>query len=331
MHTTRLQAVSTGRGLPARGWSNHEIITAHGLESSDEWIQSRTGITHRYLVSEGETTFTLAAKAGAQAIARAGIAPEQLAGIVVATCTPDLTFPSVAALLQAELGLPNQSFALDINAACSGFIHALAVAEGLMSSPLAQSERDYVLVIGAETFSHVVDWSDRASCVLFGDGAGAVLFKRCESQSNSRLLGYQLGVDGTLSTHLQSSHGVSRGQQAGVLVMHGPEVYRHAVRQMGDINQIQTLLEDSGLSLNDLDWLVPHQANLRILQAVGTSLGLPTDKIIVTLDRHANTSAASIPLALDVAVEDGKIRPGQLILLQAFGAGFVWSNALIRW
>jgi 3-oxoacyl-[acyl-carrier-protein] synthase-3 len=325
--THRLAVVATGRALPARVWTNHDLIAARHLDSTPEWIESRTGIAQRYLVGEGESTFTLARDAARAALAKAGVAPSSVGVVIVATCTPDLTFPSVAALVQADLGVGTQAVVLDVNAACSGFVHALAVADGLMAAQTA----DYALVIGAETFSNVVDWSDRATCVLFGDGAGAVLLRKVPVADGRGLLAYELGADGHFAPELCASHGVARGRQAGVVQMNGREVFRQAVRQMGDLAQAQALLAQVGAQMDDVDWVVPHQANVRILDAAATELGVPRGKVVVTVDRHANTSAASIPLALDVAVEEGKIQTGQLLLLQAFGAGFVWSSAVLRW
>lgn len=324
---TRVAVVATGRALPARAWTNADLIAARGLDSTPDWIESRTGILQRHIVSDGESTFTLARDAARAALAKAGMPAHAVGVLVVATCTPDYTFPSVAALVHAALGLPATAAVLDINAACSGFVHALAVAEGL----LAAHTLDYALVIGAESFSNLVDWTDRGTCVLFGDGAGAVLLKKEAVSSGRGLLAYSLGADGTLAPELSSTHGVAQGQRAGVVHMNGREVFRHAVRHMGDRAHADALLARAGATLADVDWLVPHQANIRILDAVAQDLAMPRDKVVITLDRHANTSAASIPLALDVAAEEGRLRPGHLLLLLAFGAGFVWSSAALRW
>lgn len=328
--TTSIRLIGTGSALPATRLTNAELIAARGLESSDDWIRERTGITQRYFVGDGETTFTLARTAAERALQSAGINASQVGAIIVATCTPDLTFPSVAAMLQGALGMPAQGMALDVNAACSGFIHALAVANGILQTMPYQ----YALVIGAETFSNLLDFSDRATCVLFGDGAGAVVLKK-EQESTQLgkigLLGFDLGTDGTKACELQSTAGVARGRNAGTVQMNGREVYKHAVRQMGSKETVANLLAPHGLTAENIDWVVPHQANLRIIEAAAQSLGLPPEKVVVTVDKHANTSAATIPLALDVAARDGRLKQGDLVLLQAFGAGFAWSTAALYW
>ncbi|MBI1308753.1 MAG: beta-ketoacyl-ACP synthase III [Proteobacteria bacterium] len=319
--------LATGSALPKKAWSNAALIAEKGLDSSDEWIVSRTGIKQRYIVGEGESTFTLARDAVRQALSRAGVDAKDVGVLVVATCTPDLTFPSVGALVHGDLGLPPECAVLDVNAACSGFIHALAVARGL----LAGSHAHYALVVGAETFSNVVDWSDRGTCVLFGDGAGAVVIRKergSEERGTRGVLGVSLGAEGACVEMLKSSGGVAQGRVAGVVQMNGREVFKHAVRQMGEV---PPLLAECKVRLADVDWVVPHQANLRILEAAALSLGVQMEKVVVTVDKHANTSAASIPLALDTAVQDGRIKRGDLVLLQAFGAGFAWSTGLLRW
>jgi 3-oxoacyl-[acyl-carrier-protein] synthase-3 len=325
---TAIRILSTGSALPAKSWSNAALIAEKAIESNDDWIRERTGITQRYMVGEGETTFTLARNATQQALARAGLNPTDIGILIVATCTPDLTFPSVAALIHGDLGLPAACTVLDVNAACSGFIHALAVARGLLLTGNAQ----YAVVVGAETFSNLMDWTDRTTCVLFGDGAGAVVLKKDEAAPNTEgLLAIELGAEGACAKELQSTNGVARGQKAGTVLMNGREVYKHAVRQMGNVDDATNLLAAAGLKLSDVDWIVPHQANLRIIEAAAKSLDIPMSKVVVTVDIHANTSAATIPLALDVAARDGRLQPGNLILLQAFGAGFAWSSALLRW
>lgn len=315
--------LSTGACLPRRAWSNAELIAAKGLDSTPEWIESRTGIAQRYLAEEGETTFSLTQGAVEQALQRAGITPAEVGVLVVATCTPDLTFPSVAALVHGALGMPAACAVLDINAACSGFIHALAVAKGL----LAASPARYAVVVGAETFSNLLDWNDRTTCVLFGDGAGAVVMGK-DSDTGKGLLGVTLGADGACAPMLMTTGGVARGRVAGHILMNGREVFKHAVRQMGEV---PPLLEELGLSVGDVDLLVPHQANARIIEAAAKALDLPTEKVVMTVGQHANTSAASIPLALDSAVRDGRLVPGKTVLLQAFGAGFAWSTAVVKW
>ena len=323
---TIIRALATGSALPATCLSNAEFIARHNLESSDEWIVTRTGITQRYMVKDGESTFTLARDAAQRALHTAGVDAAQVGILLVATCTPNLTFPSVAAMVHGALGLPAGCVVLDINAACSGFVHALAVANGLLRT----TAHTYALVVGAETFSNVLDYTDRTTSVLFGDGAGAVLLKK-ETGDQGGLLGFVLGADGSKGPDLQSTAGVAQGRSAGTVSMNGREVFKHAVRQMGNPDDIAAVLAPHNLSQADIDWVVPHQANLRIIEAAAQSLGMPMEKVIVTVDIHANTSAATIPLALDVAVRDGRIQPGNLLLLQAFGAGFAWSTAAVRW
>lgn len=325
---TAIKVLATGAALPKKAYTNAALIAEKGIESNNEWIRDRTGITQRYMVGEGETTFTLARDATKQAIERAGLNATDIGILVVATCTPDLTFPSVAALVHGDLGLPTACTALDINAACSGFIHGLAVARGLLLTGNAK----YAVVVGAETFSNLMDWSDRTTCVLFGDGAGAIVLKKDDTAPVTEgLLAIELGADGTCAPQLQSTHGVARGQKSGTVLMNGREVYKHAVRQMGNVDDATNLLAAANLTLADVDWIVPHQANLRIIEAAASALGMPMEKVVVTVDQHANTSAATIPLALDVAARDGRLKSGNLILLQAFGAGFAWSSALLRW
>lgn len=326
--TSVFRLVSTGSALPARAVTNAELVAdfaARGIETSAEWIESRTGITQRYIVGEGESTFTLARTAMERALAAAGLQVADVDVLVVATCTPDKTFPSVAALIHGALAMKPTAAVLDINAACSGFIHALAVARGLLKPG------QNAVVIGAECFSKIVDWNDRATSVLFGDGAGAVVL-RCDAPGAggtvAGILGLTLGAEGAMAPALMSSGGVATTQTAGYVQMNGREVFKHAVRQMGGMPAV---LADAGLTPADVDWVVPHQANVRILEAAAAALGVDFSRVVVTVPVHANTSAASIPLALDVAVRDGRIRAGQKILLQAFGAGFVWSDALVIW
>lgn len=316
--------ISTGCALPKACVSNADLVL-RGVDTSDEWIVTRTGIGQRYICGEGESTFTLARDAARQALERAGVDPAEVGVVVVATCTPDLTFPSVAAMVQGALGLPSACAAMDVNGACSGFVMALATARGLLMQGMGR----YALVIGAETFSRVVDWNDRGTCVLFGDGAGAVVMERAEGAASRGLLAVELGMDGTQVDALKSSGGVSSTQTAGVVLMNGKEVFRQAVRQMGEVPA--ALLAEAGVDLEDVDWLVPHQANRRILEAAAAHLGVDPAKLVITVDQHANTSAASIPLALDVAVQDGRIVSGDLVLMQAFGAGLGWGGAVVRW
>lgn len=319
--------LTAAAALPRTRLSNATLaaeLAVRGIETTPEWIETRTGITQRYICGANESTFTLARDAALKALKQAGISPSQLGVIVVATCTPSLTFPSTAALVQGDIGAPATCAALDVNGACSGFIMALATAKGL----LMQGMGEYALIIGADTFSRMVDWNDRTTCVLFGDGAGAVIMKKDNNADNRGLLGVTLGTDGTQAYILKSSGGPATTQTAGVTVMNGKEVYKHAVRQMGEL---PSLLADLGLTLNDIDYLIPHQANRRILEAAANHLGLPPEKLVITVDQHANTSAASIPLAMAQALADGRITPGKTLLLQAFGAGLAWGTAVVKW
>jgi 3-oxoacyl-[acyl-carrier-protein] synthase-3 len=303
--------------------SNAALIAEKGLESTPEWIESRTGIRQRFLCGEGETTATLATAAARQVLERAGVDAAEVGVVLVATCTPDKTFPATAALVQGALGVGTGAAVMDVNAACSGFIHALAVARGLMETLAAR----HALVIGADTFGNLVDWQDRGTCVLFGDGAGAVVLERGQG-TGAGVLGIELGADGRQAGLLISSGGTATTRDAGVVLMNGREVFKHAVRQMG---ALPALLAEHGVAAGDLDWLVPHQANARIIEAAAAALEIPLSKVVMTVGDHANTSAASIPLALDAAARDGRLRAGNLVLLQAFGAGFSWSTALLRW
>ncbi len=313
--------LSTGSALPAQCVSNDELIQRHNLDSNNEWIVQMTGITQRYLISGDETTSTLAIGAAREAVKNAGLKPEEIGIVVVATCTPDKNFPSVAAQVQGALGLPQNVVALDVNAACGGFVSALAVARGLLET----SAHTHALVIGAEAMSTTLDWADRRTCILFGDGAGAVVMNKAKIENGAEaeprgLLGWELGADGAQGAQLCTV--------GGKVQMNGREVFKHAVREMG---RESALLKQNGLALADVDWVVPHQANLRILKSAAEALNIPFEKVIATVGEHANTSGASIPLALDRAVKNRKFNRGNILLLQAFGAGFVWGNALIRW
>lgn len=321
-----IRVIGTGSALPKQVWTNEALIAEKGLESNDQWIRERTGITQRYIVSEGETTFTLARDAVKEALERAGVPADKVGVLIVATCTPDLTFPSVAALVHGDLKLAHGCVVLDVNAACSGFVHGLAVARGLMLA----GDAEYGVVVGAETFSNLLDWNDRTTCVLFGDGAGAVVLKK-DAGVGQGIRSIDMGADGTCAPQLQSTGGVARGQVAGKVLMNGREVYKHAVRQMGSKSEAEKILSRAGLTIDDVNWVVPHQANLRIIEASAAGVGVALDKVVVTVDQHANTSAATIPLALDVAVKDGRIKAGDVVMLQAFGAGFAWSGAVIKW
>ena len=321
----RSQVVGCGSYLPLRVMSNDEL--ARTVDTSDEWIRKRTGIRERHLAADGEATSDLGLKAAQAALEQAGLAPDDLDLIVCATATPDETFPATATRIQAGLGM-TRGAAFDVQAVCSGFIYALAVADNFIRCGQARS----VLVIGAETFSRILDWEDRGTCVLFGDGAGAVLL--CAGEGRG-----EVADRGVLSTHVYSDGrhhdalyvdgGPSTTQTTGVVHMDGREVYRHAVVRMAEA--IDAALEANDLTPGDIDWLVPHQANLRIIESMGHRLNLPRDRVVVTVDRHANTSAASIPLALCEAVSDGRIRQDDLVLMEAMGGGFTWGSALVRW
>jgi len=320
--TLHYPILSTGSALPSRVIANADLM-AMGVDTNDAWIVSRTGIRQRHWCGDGESTGTLALAAARQALARAKVDDSRVAVLLVATCTPDRTFPSVAAHLHGQLGLPKHCVVLDVNAACSGFVHALGVAQALLRPG------QVALVVGAERFSNLLDLTDRSTCVLFGDGAGAMVLG-CEALPSGQLprglLGVQLGADGAQEASLFSSGGPGTTRTAGTVQMQGQEVFRHAVRQMG---QVPELLKQHGLTLADVQWLVPHQANVRILEAAREALGLRAEQVVVTVAEHANTSGASIPLALDNA--RARFKTGDVLLLQAFGAGFVWGSALIRW
>jgi 3-oxoacyl-[acyl-carrier-protein] synthase-3 len=310
----------TGSALPKRRVSNAQL--AETVDTSDEWIVGRTGIRARYIADEGETTATLATEAARRAIEAAGIDASDIGLIVLATATPDQTFPASATKVQAALGI-NDCVAFDVQAVCSGFVYALAVADSMIRGGTATT----ALVIGAETFSRIMDWEDRGTCVLFGDGAGAVVLQAEEGDRG--ILATCLHADGRLNQMLYVDGGPSTTGTVGKVRMKGQEVFRHAVTKMAEV--MSEVLEVAGLSSEDVDWVVPHQANLRILDATARKLGLAPEKVIVTLDQHANTSAASVPLALDVAVRDGRIKRGDLLVLEALGGGLTWGAAAIRY
>jgi 3-oxoacyl-[acyl-carrier-protein] synthase-3 len=315
----------TGSALPAKILTNKDL--EQFVETSDEWITSRTGIRQRHVVAEGETTCDLAERAAIAAMEAAGVTAAELDLIVVGTTTPDLIFPSTACLLQHRIGA-NGCAAFDVNAACSGFIFALSVADNFIKTGSAKT----VLVVGAETLTRMLDWSDRNTCVLFGDGAGAVVLK---ADAEAGILSTHLHADGGKKELLYNPVGVSVGfkpeeKNAGVRVlMTGNEVFKHAVKALDAV--VDEALEANGLDKHDLDWLIPHQANLRIIEATAKRLDMPMDRVIVTVHKHGNTSAGSVPLALDEAVRSGKVQRGQLLLLEAFGGGFTWGSALIRY
>ena len=325
----RSKIIGCGSYLPKRLVTNSELVTK--IDTTDEWIETRTGIRQRYLAADGELTSDLATKAAEKALEQANILATQIDLIVLATTTPDSTFPATATTVQHRLGMTNGA-AFDIQAVCSGFIFGLSVADNFIKSGQCKT----VLLIGAETFSRILDWNDRSTCVLFGDGAGAVLL--CAAEDNTDKTEENLG-SGILSTHLHSDGatnnllyvdgGPSSTQTVGHVRMNGREVFRHAVNNFSSV--VEETLEANGLCSEDIDWIVPHQANKRILDGTRRKLGLPPEKIIITVDLHANTSAASIPLALDVAVRDGRIQKGDLILMLAMGGGLTWGASLVRW
>ena len=315
----------TGSHLPAKVVTNDDLSKL--VDTSDEWIAARTGIRQRHVVSEGETTSELGYQAALRALESAGVQPSEIELIVVGTTTPDLIFPSTACLIQHRLGAEGCA-AFDVNAACSGFIYALTVADKFIRSGAVKT----ALVIGAETLTRMLDWSDRGTCVLFGDGAGAVVLKADEETG---VLSTHLHADGGKKELLWNPVGVSVGfkpeeERAGVRVlMTGNEVFKHAVKALDSV--VEETLEANGLDRHAIDWLIPHQANLRIIEATAKRLDMPMERVIVTVDKHGNTSAGSVPLALDMAVRSGKVQRGQLLLLEAFGGGFTWGSALLRY
>ncbi len=329
----RSQIVGCGSYLPERVVTNAELSTK--LDTTDEWIVARTGIHQRHLAADGELTSDLALESANRALEDAAIPAAEVDMLILATTTPDNTFPATATKVQAKIGMVNGA-AFDIQAVCSGFIYGLAVADNFIKAGQFKT----ILLIGAETYSRILDWEDRSTCVLFGDGAGAVVLRAGEGEPDAALgeKGHNVG-SGILSTHLHSdgsTHdllyvdgGPSSTQTVGHVRMNGREVFRHAVLNLASI--AEEALEANGLAPEDIDWLVPHQANKRILDGTARKLGLPEEKMVVTVDHHANTSAASIPLALDEAVRDGRIKRGDLILMEAMGGGLTWGASLVRW
>lgn len=314
-----------GSYLPERVVTNEELSKT--VETTDEWIQQRTGIRQRHLAAEGEFTSHLAIKASQRALDHAGLKASDLDLIVLATATPDQTFPATATKVQAELGM-TRGAAFDVQAVCAGFVYGVSVADSLIKNGLAST----ALVIGAETFSRILDWDDRGTCVLFGDGAGAIVLKGEQGAGTSAdrgILANALHSDGRHHDILYVDGGPSSTRSTGFLRMEGKEVFKHAVVNMAAV--VGEVLEKAGLEAKDIDWLVPHQANRRIIDGTGRKLGLPPERVVVTVDRHANTSAASIPLALDVAVKDGRIKKGDLLLLEGIGGGLSWGASLVRW
>jgi len=320
-----IRAVVTGTGsaLPKRRVSNAEL--AAQVDTSDAWIVERTGIRFRHIAGEGETTATLARDAAVAALAAAGTAAQDIDLIVLATATPDQTFPSSATKVQAMLGI-DDCVAFDVAAVCSGFLYAVQVADSMLRA----GAHTKALVIGAETFSRLLDWEDRATCVLFGDGAGALVLEARDTadEGGRGILATRLHADGRHNELLYVDGGPSTTGTVGKLRMKGREVFRHAVTNLAAV--MAEAVEAAGLSTADVDWVVPHQANARILDATAKKLGLSPDKVVMTVDRHANTSAASVPLALDAAVRDGRVREGQIVVLEAMGGGFTWGASAIR-
>jgi 3-oxoacyl-[acyl-carrier-protein] synthase-3 len=323
--TIRSIILGCGSYLPARVMTNEDLTRI--VDTSDEWITERTGIKSRHIAADGENTSDLAYHASVAAMAHAGVTVDELDLIVLATATPDNTFPATATKVQARLGMKHGA-AFDVQAVCSGFIYALSVADNFIKAGQART----VLVIGAETFSRILDWTDRTTCVLFGDGAGAVVLRAQEGQGGS-------ADQGILSTHLHSDGchhdllyvdgGPSSTQTVGHLRMRGQEVFKHAVVNLADV--VKEALAANDMQPGELDWLVPHQANRRIIEGTGRKLKLDPSRVVVTVDRHGNTSAASIPLALAEAVHDGRIKRGDVLLLEAMGGGFTWGGALVRY
>jgi 3-oxoacyl-[acyl-carrier-protein] synthase III len=310
----------TGSALPARRVSNAEL--AETVDTSDEWIIERTGIRFRHLAGPDETTATLAADAAKAALAAAGRTAADIDLIVLATATPDQTFPATATKVQAMLGA-GDAVAFDVAAVCSGFLYALQVADSMIRA----GAHTRALVIGAETFSRLLDWNDRATCVLFGDGAGAIVLEATDRDGHG-VLATRLHADGRHNDLLYVDGGPSTTGTVGHLRMKGREVFRHAVTNLSAV--MTETLGAASIAADEVDWLVPHQANARILEATAKKLGLSPDKVIITVDQHANTSAASVPLALDAGVRDGRIKPGQLVVLEAMGGGFTWGAAVVR-
>ncbi|QJU57306.1 ketoacyl-ACP synthase III [Sphingomonas sp. AP4-R1] len=318
--TLRAVIAGTGSALPKRRVTNDEL--AETVDTSDEWIVARTGIRARHIAGDGETTSTLGAEAARNALAAAGIEASAVDLIVLATATPDQTFPASATRIQHMLGIAD-CVSFDVAAVCSGFLYAVSVAESMIRAGSART----ALVIGAETFSRILDWDDRTTCVLFGDGAGAVVLAAEDSEDRG-ILSVALHADGQHNQLLYVDGGPSTTGTVGKLRMKGQEVFRHAVVNLAAV--LGEALDKAGLGVDAIDWLVPHQANRRILDATARKLGLAPEKVIITVDEHANTSAASVPLALDTAVRDGRIRRGDVIVLEAMGGGFTWGAAAVR-
>jgi 3-oxoacyl-[acyl-carrier-protein] synthase III len=310
-----------GSALPKRVMTNHDM--AKVVDTTHEWIVERTGIHARHIAGEGETTRSLAAEAARKALANAKLDAAEIDLIVLATSTPDNTFPATATLVQADLGI-TQGAAFDVQAVCSGFVYALVTADSLIKTGQAK----HALVIGSETFSRILDWTDRGTCVLFGDGAGAFVVSAAPDSDKRGILAAKLRADGRYNDKLYVDGGPSTTQTVGHLRMEGREVFKHAVTNIASV--MEEVLAAAGVAAKDIDWFVPHQANRRILEGTARKLGISEDRIVLTLDKHGNTSAASIPLAFDVAVKDGRIKPGNKVLLEAMGGGFTWGAVLAQ-
>ena len=312
----------TGSALPANCVSNADL--AERVDTSDEWIVERTGIRQRYIAGDGETPSTLAIDASRKALAAAGVDADEIGLIILATATPDHTFPATATEVLAALGCGG-GVAFVVQAVCSGFLYALATADSLLRTGMAKK----ALVIGSETFSRILDWDDRTTCVLFGDGAGAIVLEAKDvAEDGPGILASRLHAEGAHKDMLYVDGGPSTTGTVGKLRMKGREVFRHAVVNLANV--LREVLEETGMNAADIDWVVPHQANARILDATARKLDLPSEKVVVTVDRHANTSAASVPLALDTAVQDGRIKEGDLVMFEAMGGGFTWGASLAR-
>ena len=320
------QLIGCGSNLPEQVITNEEL--AKKVNTSDEWIAARTGIKQRHVAKEGVYTSDLAYEATLRAMEHAGVNASEIDLVIVGTTTPDRTFPSVAVRIQARIGM-TAGVAFDVQAACSGFIYALSVANDMLRAGTAKT----ALVVGADTLTRLLNWEDRTTCVLFGDGAGAVVMRAAEvekkSSANRGILSTHIHSDGKLEDLLYTDGGPSSTQGIGQIVMEGPEVFKHAVRNLAEV--VIEALEANDLKDDDIDWLVPHQANKRIIDSTARKLKIPQEKVVLTVQNHANTSAASIPLALDQAVRDGRIKKGDLLLMEAMGGGFTWGSALVRW
>ncbi len=323
--TLRSVVAGCGAYLPERVVTNHDL--ARRLDTSDDWIVTRTGIHQRHIAADNQKTSDLAAEAARAALDASGLSPADIDMIVLATATPDSTFPSTATTVQAALGMTH-GYAFDVHAVCSGFVYAMSVADNFIRVGQAQN----VLIIGAETFSRILDWTDRSTCVLFGDGAGALVLSASHgigTNDDRGVLATCLHSDGRLRDLLFVDGGPSSTQTVGHLRMDGPGVFKHAVKNLSSV--IKEVLEAAGLRYEDVDWLVPHQANRRIISTTARKMKMDENRVVITIDRHANTSAASVPLALQAAVKDGRIKQGDVVVCEAMGGGFTWGASVVRW